>query len=156
EPIVLQLPDTLGRYFLMPLLDAFTNVFASPGKRTTGTQAQDFAIVGPSWKGTLPAGLTRIDAPTNLVWLLGRTEIAGKDDLPADTAATDRYTLTPLPAYGRAYTPPENAQIDPTFDMATPPPELIAKLDDEAFFTRLATLLARERPPLRDRAALAR
>src|SRR5688572_28035299 len=67
EPLVLHVPDTKGRFYVMEMLVAYSNVFASPGKRTTGTQAQDFAIVGPGWQGQLPAGVTRIDAPTNMV-----------------------------------------------------------------------------------------
>ena len=60
EPIVLSVPDTKDRYYLMPIMDAWTNVFASPGKRTTGTKAGDFAIVGPNWKGTLPDGVKEV------------------------------------------------------------------------------------------------
>jgi hypothetical protein len=48
EPMVLSLPDTNGRYYMMPMLDAWTNVFASPGTRTTGNKAGDFAITGPA------------------------------------------------------------------------------------------------------------
>ena len=57
EPWVLSIPDMKDRYFLMPMLDAWTNVFQVPGKRTTGTGAQTYAITGPGWKGTLPAGV---------------------------------------------------------------------------------------------------
>ena len=71
EPIVLSLPDTHGRYYSMPMLDAWTNVFQSPGKRQSGTQKADFAIVGPKWKGELPADVEAIKAPTEMVWLLG-------------------------------------------------------------------------------------
>jgi hypothetical protein len=156
EPMVLHVPDTHDRYYLMPMLDAYTNVFASPGKRTSGTRAQDIAIVGPGWKGTLPAGVTRIDAPTNLVWLLGRTEIKGKDDLPAVVALTNQYTLTPLSSYGRPYTPPRNDSIDKRLDEKTPPPKMVAAMDAEAYFTRAAALMKQQPPPERDRAALAR
>lgn len=155
EPIVLHVPDTHGRYYLMPMLDAYTNVFASPGKRTTGTQAADFAIVGPDWKGSLPEGVRRIDAPTNAVWLIGRTQINGKDDLPEVAALVDQYSLTPLSSYGRPYTPPKNANVDPRIDMKTPPPKVVANLGDRAFFDRLARLLEKNPPPERDAPALA-
>ena len=58
EPWVLSIPDMKDRYFLFPILDGWTNVFQVPGKRTTGTRAQKYAITGPGWSGTLPAGVT--------------------------------------------------------------------------------------------------
>src|SRR4029077_8435573 len=70
EPVVLSVPDTHGRYYMMPMLDAWTNVFASPGTRTTGDKAGDFAVTGPGWKGTLPAGVTEIKSPTNIAWII--------------------------------------------------------------------------------------
>ena len=74
EPMVLSLPDTHGRYYVMAMLDAWTDVFQSPGKRTTGTKKGEFAIVGPKWKGELPNDVDEIKSPTTMVWLLGRTE----------------------------------------------------------------------------------
>lgn len=58
EPVVLSLPDTKGRYYMMPILDAYTNVFASPGSRTTGTGPKNFLVSGPKWQGTVPEGMT--------------------------------------------------------------------------------------------------
>src|SRR5215469_636007 len=81
EPWVLSLPDMKGRYFLMPMLDGWTNVFQVPGKRTTGTSAQTYAITGPGWTGTLPAGVKEYKSPTAMVWLLGRIYCTGT---PAD------------------------------------------------------------------------
>ena len=72
EPWVISVPDMADRYFLLPMLDSWTNVFASPGTRTTGGKAQTFAITGPGWHGTLPAGVTEYKSPTAMVWLLGR------------------------------------------------------------------------------------
>jgi hypothetical protein len=84
EPWILQVPDEHGRYYLMPMLDAWTDVFTDPGTRTTGTGAGEFAIVGPRWRGELPAGVEELRAPTNLVWVLGRTYCTGA---PEDYAA---------------------------------------------------------------------
>src|SRR5689334_4848515 len=72
-PLVISAPDTAGRYYLLPMLDMWTDVFASPGWRTTGTQAGNFLITPPGWNGTVPTGMTRISAPTPYVWIIGRT-----------------------------------------------------------------------------------
>ena len=64
EPWIVSIPDMKGRYFLFPMLDGWTNVFQVPGKRTTGTKAQKYAITGPGWTGTLPAGVTEYKSPT--------------------------------------------------------------------------------------------
>src|SRR6185437_16820469 len=87
EPWVLSIPDMKGRYFLMPMLDGWTTVFQVPGKRTTGTGAQTYAITGPGWKGTLPEGVKEYKSATNIVWLLGRIYCTGT---PEDYAAVHK------------------------------------------------------------------
>ena len=77
EPWIINQPDMKGRYFLMPMLDGWTTVFAVPGKRTTGTSAQKYAITGPGWTGTLPAGVKEYKSPTGIVWMLGRIYCTG-------------------------------------------------------------------------------
>jgi hypothetical protein len=154
-PVVLHVPDTRGRYYVMQMLDAFTNVFAAPGKRTTGTEEHDFAIVGPTWKGSLPSGVVRIQSPTNLAWIVGRTQLNGKADLPACNAIQRQYTLTPLRKLGQAYEPPRNSAVDPTVK-DTPPPQVVEAMDGRTFFTTLAQLLQSNPPPARDAEALER
>jgi hypothetical protein len=107
EPWILQVPDEHGRYYLMPMLDAWTDIFADPGTRTTGTAAGEFAIVGPRWQGELPAGVEELRAPTNLAWIIGRTYCTGTpEDYAAVHAIQDQCKLVPISAYGKAYTPP--------------------------------------------------
>src|SRR5215475_11861095 len=77
EPYIISIPDAHGRYYLMPMLDAWTTVFQVPGMRTTGTKAQKYAIAGPGWHGTLPSGVVEYKSPTNIVWILGRTYCTG-------------------------------------------------------------------------------
>ena len=100
EPIVLRLPDTGDRYYLIQMLDGWTNVFASPGTRTTGNHEGNYAIVGPRFTGKLPAELKVIKSPTSLVWIIGRTQTNGKGDYAAVRALKSQYKLIPLSAWG--------------------------------------------------------
>ncbi len=155
EPIVLSVPDTHGRFYLFQMLDMWTDVFASPGTRTTGSDAGHFAIVGPDWKGTLPADLREIRAPTNDVWVIAPTQTNGPADYAAVHAIQKEYQLTPLSAFGRPYSPPKGV-LDPAVDMKTPPVEQVAKLGGTAFLSRLAALMTSNRPRPEDAPMLAR
>jgi hypothetical protein len=146
EPVVLSVPELRNRYYLMQMLDAWTNVFACPGTRTTGSGQGDFAIVGPQWAGKLPAGVQEIKAPTNLVWIIGRTQTNGPADYPAVHVIQDEYRLTPLSVFGKFYTPPDNVPVSSSIDMKTPPVEQVFKMDASTFFGRLNDLM-RDNPP---------
>ncbi|MGA8493437.1 MAG: DUF1254 domain-containing protein [Terriglobales bacterium] len=146
EPMVLSVPEMGNRYYLMQMLDAWTNVFASPGTRTTGSAKADFAIVGPQWAGTLPAGVQEVKSPTNLVWIIGRTQTNGQADYSAVHAIQDEYKLTPLSHWGKAYTPPDNVAVTTSIDMKTPPVEQAFKMDAANFFGRLNALM-NDNPP---------
>ena len=155
-PIVLSLPDAGDRYYLMPMLDAWTNVFAAPGKRTTGPKKGDFAIIGPQWLGRPPEEMQVIYCPTNMAWLIGRTQTNGKNDYAAVHAIQDQYRLTPLSAWGKAYTPPANLPVKDGIDARMPPVEQIAKMSASAFFTRLNTLMKSNAPAYADTPAIQR
>ncbi len=96
NPVVLNVPDTNDRYYVMQLMDAWSNTFSSIGRRTTGTDAGKFAIVGPDWKGILPSGVIEVKAPTNTVWIIGRILVKGEDDLDNALALLRQFTLTSL------------------------------------------------------------
>ncbi|HSV57991.1 MAG TPA: DUF1254 domain-containing protein [Variovorax sp.] len=156
EPMVLSVPDMGKRYYLMMMMDAWTNVFAAPGSRTTGNGKGNFAIVGPRWKGTLPAGVKEIRSPTEMAWIVGRTQTNGARDYPAVHAIQDKYKLVPLSAWGKPYTAPAGAPVKADVDMKTPPPAQAAAMDATAFFGRLNQLMAGNPPAAADAPAMAR
>ena len=146
EPWILTLPDAHDRYYLFPMLDSWTDVFQVPGKRTTGTGPQKYAITGPGWSGTLPAGVTEYKSPTSVVWVLGRIYCNGT---PADYAAVhkmqDEISIVPLSSYGEAYTPAPG-KVDPSIDMKTPVRDQVNDLGTAAYFQLLASLM-KDNPP---------
>ena len=156
EPWVLSLPDMKDRYYLFPMLDGWTDVFQVPGKRTTGTGAQTYAITGPGWSGTLPAGVKEYKSPTSMVWLLGRIYCTGTpDDYAAVHALQDQISVVPLSAWGKPYTPPPGV-VDPSIDTKTAVRDQVNGMDAAAYFTLLAHLMKANPPAAADAPALAR
>jgi hypothetical protein len=150
EPYVLSLPDQKDRYFLMPMLSGWTNVFAVPGTRTTGTKAQKYVITGPNWQGQLPSGVQQLKSPTDMVWIIGRTYCTGSpEDYKTVHALQDQYKLVPLSSYDKAYTPPPG-KVDPSIDMKTPVRDQVNRLDAAAYFKLLAALMKDNPPALSD------
>jgi hypothetical protein len=150
EPWIVSVPDMKGRYFLLPMLDGWTDVFQVPGKRTTGTGAQTFAITGPGWSGELPKGVTEYKSPTGLVWLLGRIYSTGTpDDYKAVHALQDKMTAVPLSSWGKPYTP-EPGKVDPAIDMKLSVREQVDKLDANVYFKLLAELMKTNPPNAED------
>ena len=158
EPLIVSVPDTDGRYYLLPMLDMWTDVFASPGWRTTGTQAGDFAIVPPGWQpaGTeLPADVQRIDAPTFYVWIIGRTKTDGPKDYDAVHKIQDGFKVTPLSGWGEPLAPVA-AEVDPSIDMKTPPKIQVDRMAAGEYFAYAAEILKLQPPHITDQPILAR
>ncbi len=150
EPWVVSIPEMKDRYFLMPMLSGWTDVFQVPGKRTTGTKAQKYAITGPGWTGTLPEGVTEYKSPTGMVWVLGRIYCTGTpEDYKAVHALQDKFSVVPLSAYGKPYTPPEGT-VDPNIDMKTAVRTQVDALDAAAYYKLLAELLKTNPPASED------
>lgn len=103
NPVVLNVPDTNDRYYVIQIMDAYSNTFSSIGSRTTGTKAGRFAIVVPDWKGVLPSGLKIVKSPTNTAWLIGRVLSEGEDDVDEATRILKQFTLTSLDGNSSSY-----------------------------------------------------
>jgi hypothetical protein len=153
EPWVISIPDLKGRYALFPMLDGWTDVFQVPGKRTTGTGPQKYAITGPGWSGTLPTGVTEYKSPTGMVWLLGRIYCTGTpDDYKTVHAIQDAMTVVPLSSFGKPYTPAPGT-VDPSIDMKTAVREQVNAMDGASYFKLFAELL-KTNPPNADDAPM--
>ena len=154
EPLIVSAPDTDGRYYLLPMLDMWTDVFASPGWRTTGTQAGNFLVTPPGWTGEVPSGFSHIPAPTPYVWVIGRTKTDGPADYPAVNKIQARYKVTPLSGWGK---PPAQmtVKIDPSVDMKTAPKTQVDNMSAGKYFAYAAELMKLHSPHVTDQPIIA-
>jgi hypothetical protein len=150
EPWVVSIPDLRGRYALFPMLSGWTDVFQVPGKRTTGTGAQKYAITGPGWTGTLPAGVTEYKSPTGMVWLLGRIYCTGTpEDYKAVHALQDQMSAVPLSVYGKPYKP-EPGSVNASWESTKSVRDQVHELDGNGYFKLFAELLKTNPPAAED------
>jgi len=164
EPMIVLAPDTGGRYYLLPMLDMWTDVFASPGWRTTGTTAATYIVTPPGWRPDLrdrfidefklPKDTQRIEAPTPYVWIIGRTKTDGPPDYDAVHKIQAGYKITALSEWGKTPTPVQ-VKIDPTVDMKTPPKVQVDTMSAGKYFAYAAELLTVNPPHLTDEPILA-
>ena len=147
-PQILEVPDTDQRYYLAPMLDAWTNVYKSPGKRTTGTTRRRFLIAPPGWSGEAPTGVSVVQSPTNLTWIMGRVEVKNKADLKAVNKLQDGFKLFPLASYGKKHKAPKG-KVNPEFNFI--PTERIFTMSTEEYFDRLNRLLTENAPAAADK-----
>jgi hypothetical protein len=164
EPVVVSVPDTAGRYYLLPMLDMWSDVFASPGWRTTGTAAANYLVTPPGWRPDLrdrfideyklPKETQLISAPTPYVWIIGRTKTDGPPDYDAVNKIQAGLKVTSLSDWGNAAKPVEQ-KIDPSVDLKTPPKIQVDTMQGGAYFAYAAELLKLQPPHVTDEPVLA-
>ena len=151
QPLVLHVPAITDRYYVFEFLDAYTNVIGYVGTRATGTEPGDYALTGPDFAGTLPAGVKRISSPTNRIVVVGRTLLLGPDDLPYVRRVQEQYGLTPLSDVAAGASPKPGPILDQSPRLT--PPVLPGGLK---FFDFAGDVLAAQPPPKPDARLLAR
>ncbi|WMX43943.1 DUF1254 domain-containing protein [Streptomyces roseicoloratus] len=117
QPLVLALPEFGDRFWMVPILDAWSNVCAVVGRRGNGPSAGPFLIAGPSWSGPTPAGLTLLTSPTAVNWIIARYATSGPEDFPAVNRLQDATRLIPLSEWTgdpADYAPPPTSRCPPT------------------------------------------
>jgi hypothetical protein len=155
EPAIVSAPDTAGRYYLLPMMDMWTDVFAAPGKRTSGTSASHFAVVPPGWQGRLPDMVQTIQSPTRYVWIIGRTQTNGPKDYEAVHKVQDGYRITPLSQWGKRPVS-DTFKADPFIDMKTPPMKQVNTMPGRNYFAYASELIRLHAPHLTDWSLIAR
>ncbi len=161
-PWVFEMPANDQRYELMPFMDAWTHVFASLGSRTTGNRGATYLLVGPQWMGEVPKGMSLLKSPTDMVWLIGRTQTNGTVDFATVHALQNRLRLTKL--HGLSETPSANSDSQklaiPVWQAssapAIPPVAQMKAMSTPAFFNQLMQLMVSNPPAAEDAPLLAR
>ena len=157
-PVVMSVPPTGEEFYMLPLLDAYTNVIPnSPGTRTEDKSGGDYLIVGPSSgipAGTDTSNFIEISSPTNLVWILGRFQVNNPNtDGKVAIQLQAKLGLTPLSAWGTPYSPPEGNQ---QYMDSRDPNTIVATMSINEFFARMNNLLVGNPPTADDAEAMAK
>ncbi len=154
EPMIISTPAS-NRYYVLPFMDAWTNVFATVGTNSTGNAPGHFVLVGPNWQGSLPEGVQEIKAPTNMVWMIGRVQTNGKTDIPNVVAFQNKLAITPLQKWhSKESNPTKSLEDMADFQGQANPKADIDELSAQTFFNTLSRLMAQQPASNKDQAAL--
>ncbi|MFG3093081.1 DUF1254 domain-containing protein [Streptomyces antibioticus] len=149
EPLVLSLPEFGDRFWMVPILDAWSNVCAVVGQRKNGPSAGPFLIAGPSWSGETPPGLTLLRSPTAVNWIIARYATSGPSDFPAVNRLQDATRLIPLSEWTGDpddYYPPTDVPVPAGADTTTPPVDHVHALSGRDYFALLNQMMV-DNPP---------
>ena len=151
EPIILSVPDSKGRYYLVEIVDMYTNAFAYVGGLQTGYKGGKFALVGPGWKGKLPDGVTRIDCPTRWTLIQPRVHVVNPADLEAAKKVLHAIDVQGLAKFTGAKAPeaPKYNYVSPSVTDAKQPASAM-NYKDPLQFWEIFSAVINENPPPQD------
>ncbi|WP_170235835.1 DUF1254 domain-containing protein [Colwellia demingiae] len=155
-PLILSMPATGERYYVLPFMDAWTNVFERRGTSTTGNEAQEIAVVGPDFTGELPSGIDSVvKSPTDMVWMIGRIQSNSKFDVVNVANIQADMALTPLALWktGERYKGVTNSLSE---DKSIDPMKIVDAMDAQTFFSKMNTLMEQQSPASVDSDELAK
>ncbi|VGO12456.1 hypothetical protein PDESU_01009 [Pontiella desulfatans] len=146
EPMVVGVPDMGDRYYMLPLMDGYSEMIDVIGAGVEGEDQKEYLVVSKGWKGEVPAGMMKIESPTAMIWMCGRIYCTGTpEDYAAAHKLQDQVKLYPLSAYGKPYTPPKGV-VDPSLDMKAAVKEQLGELSTSDYFSYFAKLLVKNPP----------
>lgn len=151
---VLSIPAMPDRYYIIEILDAWTEVVANPGTRTTGREAHEYLITGPNWRGIVPQGLMQIKIPTEMAWIIGRIQTNGKSDTTYVSSLQKNFTITPLAKWSTKTTPQkicDNTATPAQIHKHLVPVDEVINMSMDQFFTQFTDLLASNKPHPEDK-----
>ncbi|HEY2384236.1 MAG TPA: DUF1254 domain-containing protein [Terriglobia bacterium] len=154
EPVIVSIPAT-DRYYLLSIFSAWGDIFEAISTRTGGMGGLRAALVGPRWKGRLPDGVSSLVTSSNIVWINGRVQMTGAEDLQLAHHVQDQFALTPLSGWGKSE-PPHTSPFPPDIDKGATALDYVGKLSAPGFYTRLSRLMRKIPPPVSDALVLRR
>ena len=154
-PWQLDLPPNAKRYELVTFLDAWSDVFATAGTRTHGHLGQRLWLVDSNWQGSVPQGVHLLRAPSRMVWVIGRIQTLGIDDLPTVHALQDQWVLASLGAGATNVASSSATETASPVQVDVSPLAQMEAMGTQDFYRRLAALMA-DNPPRPDDADMVR
>lgn len=141
-PVVIDIPTIKDRFYLIAMYDAWSNNFAGLGTQSNEGKAETYVITGPNFSGKIPKGLIQIKAPTNLVWIIGRTELLNTADKPFAVSVQKSYNMYALDSSSKVVTPACVERPKGSSSIG-----VVQSLSGPAFFKILGELITAFPPP---------
>ncbi|WP_444917435.1 DUF1254 domain-containing protein [Microbulbifer sp. JMSA003] len=142
-PMVISVP-AMERYYILPFMDAWTNVFGSIGTSSNNGESGEYLLVGPEWSGSVPDDLEVIRSPTLMVWMIGRIEIYSYEDVANVATIQEGFAITPLSRWPDGESFPSTVISESRINQHDNPKAFVDKLSVDEFFQQFVSLLRKQ------------